>query len=149
MTDLARLSRRIALLAALAAVTALPVSAQGPRTPDATIRLEGGAVALGVGYSWGKGNLRYQGTTYPFRIRGLSVVDIGASKYTATGRVYNLKRWQDLAGTYAAAEAGAVVGGGGAVTSMKNDRGVVIEMDTTQAGARFTLAPKGMTIKWK
>jgi|SRR5215217_436765 len=148
MTILTTMTRGTAALAAAFVLSALPATAQqGP--PDGVVTIEGGALALGVGYSWGKGSLSYGGAAYPFKIRGLSVVDIGASKYSATGKVYNLKRYQDLAGTYASAEVGATVGGGASATALKNDKGVVIHMDATRAGAQFTLAPKGMTITFK
>jgi len=148
MTTLSTLSRGAAVVAAIATLAVLPASAQeGP--PDGVVTITGGSAALGVGYSWGKGSLSYQGVTYPFKIRGLSVVDIGASKYSASGKVYGLKRWQDLAGTYASVEAGATVGGGGSATALKNDKGVIIHLEATRAGAQFTLAPKGITITYK
>ena len=148
MTSLARSVRAVAVAAAVLAVSAIPAGAQqGP--PDATISLSGGGVALAIGYSWGKGTLKYQGQEYPFKIRGLSIVDIGASRYSASGSVYNLKDVKDLEGTYASVEAGATVGGGGSAMALKNDKGVVIHLGATRAGAQFTLAPKGMTISLK
>lgn len=148
MTMLSTLIRGGAIAAAIATLAVLPASAQqGP--PDASISLSGGGVALGVGYSWGKGVLRYQGQEIPFKIRGLSIVDIGASRYSASGSVYNLKSPEDLAGTYASLEAGATVGGGGSAMALKNDKGVIIHLGATRAGAQFTLAPKGMTITLK
>lgn len=148
MTISSLLTRGAAIAVAIAALSVLPASAQqGP--PDGVITLKGGSAAFGVGYSWGKGSLDFNGVSYPFKIRGLSVVDIGASKYSATGKVYNLKRWQDLSGTYASLEAGATVGGGASATALKNDKGVVIQMDATRAGAQFTLAPKGITISFR
>ena len=117
--------------------------------PDATIEFSGGAVAVGVGYSWGSGTLTYEGRTYPLKITGLSAADIGASKYSASGEVYGLKNVADLEGTYASAELGATVAGGGSANAMKNDKGVVIKFTTTRAGLQFTIAPKGATIKLK
>lgn len=148
MHTLTTIARGSAILAAAFVLGALPASARQDQ-PSGTVTIEGGALALGIGYSWGKGSLDFQGQTYPFKIRGLSVVDIGASKYSATGKVFNLTRYEDLAGTYASAEVGATVGGGASATALKNDKGVVIHMDATRAGAQFTLAPKGMTITFK
>ncbi|MBP7705046.1 MAG: DUF1134 domain-containing protein [Caulobacter sp.] len=148
MRAIATTVRGIAAATAILAFSAIPAVAQnGP--PDASISLSGGGVALGVGYSWGKGTLRYQGRDIPFKIRGLSIVDIGASKYSASGSVFNLKNPEDLAGTYASLEAGATVGGGGSAMALKNDKGVIIHLGATRAGAQFTLAPKGMTISLK
>src|SRR4051812_37148714 len=56
-------------------------------TTTGTITFTGGAVALGIGYQWGSGILTYGGANYPFKVRGLSVIDVGASRVTGTGRV--------------------------------------------------------------
>jgi hypothetical protein len=123
------------------------VAAAQDKAPDATFRYSGGAVGLGVGGSWGHGTLRFQGKDYPFRMRGLDVGNIGASKITASGDVYNLTNIADFSGTYAAASAGAAVAGGAAGTAMKNDRGVVIRMTSTAEGLQFKLAVEGVTIE--
>ena len=117
------------------------------KAPDATFRYSGGAVGIGVGGSWGHGTLRFQGKDYPFRMRGLDVGNVGASKITASGDVYNLKSIADFNGTYAAASAGAVVAGGASGTAMKNDRGVVIRMTSTAEGLQFKLAVEGVTVE--
>jgi hypothetical protein len=147
------LARRRALLglvaaASIAVVAAGRAHAQSPPT-TATIEFHGGSVAVGVGFSWGGGTLTYDGKKYPISVNGLSAVDVGASKYSASGTVRNLKSVKDIEGTYVAGEAGATVAGGVSVSSMKNDKGVVIEFNTTRAGLQFTLAPKGASIKLK
>jgi len=45
--------------------------------------IETKAVAVGIGYSWGEGVLSFQGKEYPFKIKGLSVVDVGISSMSA------------------------------------------------------------------
>ena len=35
------------------------------KNPDATLTLSEGTVGGGIGFSWGKGTLTYQGKTYP------------------------------------------------------------------------------------
>ncbi|HEY2357155.1 MAG TPA: hypothetical protein VGH86_06875 [Phenylobacterium sp.] len=139
--------RRAAIGALLAAIAAAPVLAAD--TPDATLDLKGGAVAFVAGYSWGSGTLHFRGKQYPLKVGGLSVVDVGASKYTATGKVFHLTKVEDIAGTYTAAEAGATVGGGASVQTMKNSRGVLIKLSSSRAGLQFTAAPKGVTIELK
>ncbi len=47
------------------------------KKPDATLTLTEGSVAVGIGYSWGKGTLSYQGKTYPVKVEGLSVGEVG------------------------------------------------------------------------
>jgi len=114
-----------------------------------TIELSGGGVALGVGVGWGKGVLTYRGQKHALKTNGLSVVDIGASGYTASGTVTNLKQLSDIEGTYQAVALGAAVAGGGSVSTMKNDKGVVIKLNATSRGLRFTAAPSGIKIELK
>jgi len=139
--------RSFAAAAALASVLAFPAMAADQ--PDGTITFSGGAVAFIAGVSWGSGTLSYHGRSYKLRVRGLSVGDIGASKFSASGKVYNLKRVTDINGTYGAAEAAATVGGGGGGVTMKNDKGVIINAESSSAGLQLTLAPKGVDIKLK
>ena len=74
--------------------------------PDATLRLSGGSLAAGIGFSWGKGTLTYKGKDYPVSVNGLSLGKVGITGSSAYGEVYNLKKLQDFNGHYHA-------GGGG------------------------------------
>jgi len=65
----------LVLLAGLAAAQA--------KKPDATLTLSEGSVAVGIGFSWGKGTLSYQGKTYPFKVDGLSVGEVGLTRASA------------------------------------------------------------------
>src|SRR6202162_6383169 len=80
-------------------------------TPSGTVTIESKSVALGIGVSWGDGKLNYESKTYDFSVKGLSVIDLGVSKVSARGKVFNLKKLEDFSGTYAAAQAGAARGG--------------------------------------
>jgi hypothetical protein len=133
------------------ALTALPLVlvAQAAETPSGTVRIESTSVAVGIGVSWGDGVLTYQGKDYKFSVDGLSVADVGISKVNATGKVYNLKKVQDLAGNYAAGGVGAAVGAGVAAQTMTNQNGVTIELTAVQTGVKFTFAAKGIDIKLK
>src|SRR5260370_18736194 len=53
--------------------------------PDATLQLSSGAVAAGVGITWGKGTLTYRGKQYPVSVSGLSVGKVAIPKVTASG----------------------------------------------------------------
>jgi hypothetical protein len=145
--------QRTRILLSLTVVVALllavyPGQAQGQETTGrVTIELTG--IAAGVGVSWGSGTLTYAGKTYPFRVDGLSVGDVGIATVTATGKVYNLKNVSDFAGNYAAIGAGAAVAGGAAAMTMQNQRGVVMDLTATQAGVKFNIGPQGLTITLK
>jgi hypothetical protein len=117
--------------------------------PSGTVTIESMSVALGVGVSWGDGTLSYQGKIHPFSVKGLSVVDVGVSKVSARGKVFHLNKLEDFAGTFAAAQAGAAVGGGMSVAALRNQNGVVLELTSTQTGVKFTLAGEGIEVKLK
>jgi len=133
-------------LVGLVASQLLLFPAMAADVADGTIELSGGSVALGIGYSWGSGKLVYQGQTYPLKVQGLSIVDVGASSYTATGTVYHLKKVEDFNGTFTAGSVGATVAGGASGTVMRNQNGVSIELTATRQGLQFTLAPEGVKL---
>jgi len=115
--------------------------------PDATINLTGGSVAAGIGWVWGDGELTYRGKTYPVKLSGVSVADVGAAHITATGSVYNMTTLKDFDGNYTAASAGLTVGGGGAATILRNQHGVVIKLLSTTEGLRFNFSADGVNFK--
>jgi hypothetical protein len=118
-----------------------------PLKPDATIAFSGGSVAVGIGFTWGSGDVVFQGKTHKIKIDGLSVGEIGGNKVSATGKVFNLKKIEDIAGTYASAAAGGSLLGGGGNAAMKNDKGVVIELATENKGLSLKLAAEGVKIR--
>jgi hypothetical protein len=144
------------LTAALAAAiltcgVAAPLAAQAedaaPAPADGALSLSGGAVAAGIGFVWGSGQLDYQGQPYAVKVSGLSVVDVGVAKIDASGSVYNLKNIKDFDGTYTTFAAGATVAGGGGVAYLRNQHGVVIKLNSTSAGLRFNLSANGVELK--
>lgn len=129
------------------AVFSLAMAADPP--PSGTVKLSSKTIAIGVGVSWGDGQLTFGGKTYPFSVDGLSVVDLGVSNITTSGEVFNLKNVGDFSGNYVAGEAGIAIAGGPTDTIMKNENGVVIRLHGTQQGARLTLAAQGVKFKIK
>jgi hypothetical protein len=118
-------------------------------SPDATLSLDAGSVAAGIGYVWGHGKIDYQNTPHNFSISGLSLLDVGGASISATGFVYHLTKLADFAGKYSAYSAGVTIAGGGSVAYMKNEHGVVIKLTSTTEGLRFNLAASGVTLKLK
>ena len=135
------------VIAALVCVSGMAMAAD--EKPSGTVSMESKSVAVGVGVSWGDGKLQYKGKTHTFSVKGLSVIDLGVSKVSARGKVYHLNKVEDFSGTYAAAQAGAAVGGGMSVVALKNEKGVVMEVSATQTGVKLTLAGEGIEIKLK
>ena len=114
--------------------------------PVATIQLKEGSVAVGIGYSWGKGVLTYRGKRYPFKIDGLTAGELGGATITARGEVYYLKKLADFSGNYTSVGAGATAAGGYDVESMRNANGVEIKMISTTRGADLRAAVEGVKI---
>ena len=123
-----------------------PVSEQS--IPSAYVWLSGGAVGVGIGYTWGHGTLYYSKDQkeYKFKLSGVSVADVGGAGMTAEGEVYNLASPADLSGNYSAVTAGLTVGAGGSVAYLKNEKGVVIKLHSQTGGLRFNLSAEGMHV---
>jgi hypothetical protein len=122
-----------------------PVAAQ-PQ-PDATLDVKGRSVAVGVGSIWGGGMLHYQGQDHPLRIRGVTVIDIGATEFSARGDVFHLQQLNDINGVYHGVAASAAVGAGAGASTLENDKGVQIKMVSSSAGLQLKFAPEGVSIE--
>lgn len=117
--------------------------------PSGTLRLSGGSFALGIGFSWGKGTLTFQGKDYPISVNGLSLGKVGLSGASASGEVYGLKDLKDFDGHYNAASAGLTVAGGRTAVALKNQNGVKIVISSTTRGFDVTVGTGGVTMKLK
>ena len=116
---------------------------------DGTIHLSLGSVAAGIGWTWGEGVLTYQGVDHNFEIKGLSVADVGISKLSASGVVNNMNSLEEFNGTYYGVKGGVTIAGGVGAIAVKNNHGVVLELNSTSQGLKFELAAQGVTIKLK
>jgi hypothetical protein len=114
--------------------------------PDATLTLHTVAVADGVGYRWGAGVLTFQGKTYPFRVEGISVGDIGIDRVEATGNVYHLTKIGDFSGDYVAASTTAAIAEGNGIATMRNRHGVVIDLTGVDQGLDLKFGVEGVKI---
>ena len=148
-----KMNKKILLVAALLALTFCLVPMTGivaaSEAPSGTVAITSKSIAIGVGISWGEGVLTFQGKKYPFKMKGLSVVDLGISSLSVAGDVYGLKKLEDFEGKYLSGKAGVAVGGGAEVTHMKNQNDVVMKVKATQQGVKLTLAPEGVSIEFK
>jgi len=142
-----RIVSGIALFLVLALATTAVAAEKA--TPSGKVSIESRSIAAGVGVTWGDGNLTFKGKVYPFSIDGLSLVDWGIAKVSATGDVYNLTDPAKLAGTYVAAEAGLTLAGGMGGMVLRNENGVVLHIRSTSRGARLTLGTSGLKITMK
>jgi hypothetical protein len=134
----------VVMVVALGLVTAAVAQ---DKKPSGTVALESKSIAAGVGVSWGDGTLTVGGKQHKFSVKGLSVVDVGVSKVSAKGEVYDLKKLEDFSGTYVAAQISATIAAGAGAVAMQNQNGVTMVLTGTGMGAQLTLAPKGVDVK--
>jgi hypothetical protein len=139
---------RFVLFVFIAAFAATAISGESAK-PSGRVSISSRSVAAGIGVTWGDGKLTFKGKDYPFSIDGLTLVDFGISRATATGDVYNLTDVAKFAGTYVAAEAGLTLAGGMGGMVLRNSDGVVLHVRSTSRGARLQLGTSGLTIRMK
>ena len=135
-----------AILFAVLILAATAVVAQSD-PPAAKVSLETTSIAAGIGFSWGDGKLWFNGKDYGFTIDGVTLMDIGVSKASAAGDVYNLADLTKFEGQYVAAEASFALGGGVGGLALRNSNGVVMHLNSVSQGARLQLGSSGMSIK--
>ena len=117
--------------------------------PSGTLSIATTSIAVGIGVHWGNGILTAYGQRYAFAVQGLEVGGIGVARVQAVGQVYHLRRVEDFAGTYVAMAADAAVGGGAGLLTMRNQHGVVINLQSTQQGVKLTAGVEGITMTLK
>ena len=116
-------------------------------TTSGTVTIESTSIGLGIGVSWGHGTLSYGGELFAFKMKGLSLADLGISSVKVSGRVHNLHRVADLAGTYKGIGGGVTVVAGGSGLKAKNEHGVVLLLSTFQEGLELSLGGEGLKIE--
>ena len=139
-----RFAVAVLAMASLVAASAGLASAQGGTS--ATLTVSGGTVAAGIGLHWGTGTLSYSGKTYPVKVEGLSVGEVGVIRAAARGEVSNLERLEDFSGNYVAVGVEATAAGGAGVTVMRNQNGVVVELTSTTQGASLLFGAEGIRL---
>ncbi|MCW5770026.1 MAG: hypothetical protein KIT16_00220 [Rhodospirillaceae bacterium] len=142
--------RRLFLAALAAVALAAPAAAQTPSQASGNIAFSTKSIGFIVGFEWGSGTMTLRGgRSYRLRVRTLKAGVIGLEAVTANGRIYNLnpRRPQDIVGTYASIGGGLTVGGGMGAQRMKNEKGVIIEINETAQGLAAKIAASGVAIE--
>jgi hypothetical protein len=114
--------------------------------PPAFVRLETTSIAAGIGISWGDGIVTFEGRDYDFELKGVSLLDLGASSSVSVGDVQNLENVADFEGTYVAVGAAGAAGSGASAVTMRNENGVVITLSSELQGVQLALATQGLRI---
>lgn len=123
-------------------------AADAPKKPSGTVSVNETQFALIVGGSTGGGVLNFQGKKYPFKISGMSLgANVGVSKLSASGEVYDLSELSKFAGTFTKLESSITLGGGVGGTILRNENGVIMRLTSTSEGLQLNLSASGVTVK--
>ena len=100
-----------------------------------------------VGGSGGDGTLTFHGKRYRLSIGGISYgFTFGASETRFHGTVSNISRPSDVAGVYAAGNAGAALGAGAQAIVLTNPKGAVLTLTGRSVGAIVSADLNGLAI---
>jgi hypothetical protein len=121
------------------------------QSPDATLKITRRSVAEGIGLTWGEGVLTYQGKEHPFSFHAsgrLRDVDVKMTAAELSGQVFNLKNLEDFNGNYKAGDNENTPIGGTRAT-VKNQKGVVVNLMSNVEGRKFSITREGIDIELK
>jgi len=135
-----------AILAGALMMVAASTESRAQTGTTGTVRIQIVKAGFIVGVGGGKGTLTFNGKSYPLSIGGISVGTIGVATVNLEGTARNLPTAADIAGTYGAASASVAIVGGAKVATLKNEKGVVLEVHGVQLGLEASLSLSGMTI---
>jgi hypothetical protein len=89
----------------------------------------------------------FSGAASRFDARRQLIISVTAAELS--GQVFNLQTLEDFNGNYKIVEVAGSVGGSGALATIQNQNGVVVNVIATTGGRKFTLGADGMTIELK
>ena len=137
---------KLGVIIMIATLMALGSSTQLQAQTTGTVHLKIAKVGFIVGIGGGSGTLTYHGRTYRLSVGGVSLGTIGASAVNLVGTVHNLREPADISGVYNAVSASVAVIGGGKVATLKNEKGVVLEVHGAQVGLEASISVSGMSL---
>jgi len=103
-----------------------------------------------IGGQAGGGTLYFHGRRYPISVGGVSWgLVFGGSSTRFRGRVTNIRRPPDVAGVYGAAGAGAAVGVGAQIITLRNEKGATLVLNGRQIGLQVNADLSGLAISMR
>ena len=139
------------LLATTLLVGNLALAADVTKQPVGKVSITEKQFGLLLGGSTGSGTLTFRGKKYPFKLQGLSAgLNVGISKMSAVGEVYDLKKISQFPGTYTKFEADVALGGGVGGQRLQNENGVIMNLRSRTKGLDLNLGNvTGLTVTMK
>jgi hypothetical protein len=125
-----------------------PALAEEAKQPVGKVSIDQKQIGLIVGGSIGGGTLTFEDKEYPFKLKGLSAgINVGLSKMSASGEVYDLADISKFPGIYTKLDASVALGGGMGGLRLKNQNGVIMTLHSRTAGLELNLGTvSGVTI---
>jgi hypothetical protein len=135
------------VLAAAVLIGGLALAADA-KQPVGKVSIEEKQFGLIIGGSKGSGTLTFQGKEHPFKLKGLSLgANVGVSKMSAAGEVYDMTSISQFPGTYTKLDASVALGGGVGGLRLKNENGVIMVLHSRTQGVDVNLGSmSGMTV---
>lgn len=133
---------------AMLIVGTTPLAAQAMK-PTGTVAIDETQFGFLIGGSTGGGTLTFEGKTYPFKINGISVGDIGVSKVRGDGIVYDMTNIAQFAGDYTKLDASATAGKGAGSIRLRNKEGVTLDISTKSGGLQLSAGAGGVRISMR
>ena len=128
-----------------AAVPALAQQGEPVSSGHVTMHIGRGAMLLSL--TGGRGELSFQGQTYPFSLGGMGIGFLGFTKVDAQGEVYNMKSVADFPGAYVQGSADWAAGSGEGVLWLTNTKGVVIKLHSSSKGVSLAVGGEGLVVR--
>jgi outer membrane immunogenic protein len=128
------------------------ISATAAQVPDGTVKITRRTISPGIGVEWGQGLLTYNGRDYAFSYRAGGTfrhVDTEMTAVELAGQVFNLKTLEDFSGRYHKVESEGPATGGGSRVTMKNQKGVVVNVVSPIEARKFDLTREGLDVELK
>ena len=118
------------------------------KQPVGTVSIQEKELGLIIGGSKGSGTLTFQGEEHQFKLKGISLgANVGMSKMSASGEVYDLTNVSEFPGTYTKLDASVALGGGMGGLRLKNQNGVILVLHPRTQGLYLNLGSmSGMTV---
>jgi len=142
-------------LAAMGALTAITLAggavlAESPKKPVAQVSIDETQFGFILGGSTGGGVLTYEGEKHTFKMGGVSLgANIGVSKFSATGQVYDMTDLSQFEGTYVRLTGSVALGGGMGDMTLKNENNVIMSLKGTTQGLQLNAGASGVTVKFE
>jgi len=122
--------------------------AEDAKQPVGKVSIEEEQFGLILGGSEGSGSLTFEGKEHLFKLKGLSAgLNVGVSKMSASGEVYDLSNISQFPGTFTKLDASVALGGGMGGLRLKNENGVIMTLHSRTKGLDLNLGTvSGITV---